>query len=100
MNVTQFLVILTICASVTSLITEAVKKVFDKEKYQYSTNVIVLIVAMFVGVTSCLVFYNTNGIKLDVMNFLYMLFMGIANWIGATIGYDKVLQTIKQIGEK
>lgn len=100
MNVTQFLVILTICASVTSLITEAVKNVFDKEKYQYSTNVIVLIVAMFVGVTSCLVFYNANGIKLDVMNFLYMLFMGIANWIGATIGYDKVLQTIKQIGEK
>lgn len=99
MNVTEFLLILTICSSITSLVTEAVKKAFDKEKFDYSTNMVVLVIAMIVGCISCLIFYHNKGIALDAINIVYMVFMGLANWIGATVGYDKVLQTIEQIGD-
>lgn len=99
MTVTHFLIILTICSSATSLLTEAVKRLYDKEKFEYSTNILVLVIAVATGIFACLLYYTYNKIPMDAINITYMLFMGIANWVGATVGYDKVMQTIKQIGD-
>ena len=37
--------------------------------------------------------------RLLPLNITYIPLMGIANWIGAMVGYDKVKQAIEQLGD-
>lgn len=95
MTVEIFLTLLIFCSTTTSLITEAVKKFLD-DNVPY--NILVLIIALFVGFAVVGIYYLMTGVTLDCLNFIYILLMGVANWIGAMIGYDKVKQLISQIG--
>lgn len=100
MTVTVFLIILTACAAVTSLFTEGVKKFLDEQRVTYASNVLVLIIAVIVGCGATVLYYVNYQIPFNALNSVYLALMGLANWLGATIGYDKVRQTIAQIGAK
>lgn len=98
MTVTIFLIILAACAVVTSLLTEGIKKFLNEQKVTYASNVLVLVVAVIVGCGTTALYYVNYQISLTALNVVYLALMGIANWLGATLGYDKVRQTITQIG--
>lgn len=100
MTVTVFLVILSICAVVTSLLTEGIKKFLDEQKVTYAPNVLVLVIAMLIGCGATALYYVNYDIPFNALNSVYLALMGIANWLGATLGYDKVRQTIAQIGAR
>ena len=100
MTVTAFLVILGACAAVTSLFTEAVKKLLNEQKVQYSANILVLILALLIGCGTTALYYVNYNVPFMALNSVYLALMGVANWLGATLGYDKVRQTIAQIGAK
>lgn len=100
MTVTIFLIILTICAAVTSLLTEGIKKFLDDQKKAYASNILVLIVAVIVGCGATALYYVNYQVPFNALNSVYLALMGVANWLGATLGYDKVKQTIVQIGTK
>lgn len=100
MTVTVFLIILTACAAVTSLLTEGIKKLLDGLGARYASNILVLIVALIVGGGTTALYYVHNGIPFTALNSVYLALMGIANWLGAMVGYDKVRQAIEQIGRK
>ncbi len=100
MTVTVFLVILTACAAITSLLTEGIKKFLDEQRVTYASNVLVLIIAMIVGCGATVLYYVNYQIPFNALNSVYLALMGVANWLGATLGYDKVRQTIAQIGSK
>ena len=100
MTVTVFLIILTICAAVTSLVTEGIKKFLDDQRKAYASNILVLIVAMIVGCGATALYYVNYQVPFNALNSVYLALMGVANWLGATLGYDKVRQTIVQIGAK
>ena len=100
MTVTFFLIILTICAAVTSLLTEGIKKFLDDQGKVYASNVLVLTVSMIVGCGATALYYVNYQIPFNALNSVYLALMGVANWLGATLGYDKVKQTIVQIGVK
>lgn len=100
MTVTAFLIILTICAAATSLVVEGIKKFLDQQGKAYSSNVLVLIVAMVVGCGATALYYVNYGVPFNALNSVYLALMGVANWLGATLGYDKVKQTVVQIGVK
>lgn len=97
MTVTAFLAILTGCAAATSLLTEGVKRFLDGLKIKYASNVIVFIIAMLVGGSATSVHYIVLGISFAPLNMVCILLMGISNWLGAMLGYDRVRQTITQI---
>ncbi|MFG6335154.1 MAG: hypothetical protein K1W20_06760 [Lachnospiraceae bacterium] len=99
MTVTIFLVILTACAAVTSLLTEAVKKFLDGQKVAYASNVLVLAIALAIGCGATALYYVNYGVPFTALNSVYLALMGVANWLGATLGYDKVRQTVAQIGK-
>lgn len=99
MTVTTFLILLTICAAVTSLITEGVKKLLDDAKINYASNILVLIVAVIVGCGATALYYVNYHVPFNALNSVYLALMGVANWLGAMIGYDKVKQAIEQIGK-
>lgn len=100
MTVTSFLIILTICAAMTSLLTEGFKVFLDSINVQYAANILVLIVAMIVGCGATALYYVNYQVPFNALNSVYLALMGVANWIGAMVGYDKVRQAIMQIGAK
>lgn len=97
MTLAIFMVLLMVLAAAVSLITEAVKKCLDNSGAKYSANVIVLIVAIIVGVGGTAVAYLFLGIPFTLTNIVCIVLMAIAVWVGAMVGYDKVIQMIEQI---
>lgn len=98
MTVTTFLILLTICATVTSLVSEGVKKFLDGMKVKYASNILVLIVALIIGCGATALYYVNYQVPFTALNSVYLALMGLANWLGAMLGYDKVKQAIVQIG--
>ena len=97
MTITLFMTLLLAFSGVVSLITEAVKKFLDSISCTYSSNVVVLIVATIVGAGGTALMYLLLGIAFTLPNICCMVLMAIAVWVGAMVGYDKVLQMVKQL---
>ena len=93
MSIDLFIVLFGIGSVVSSLVTEALKKNF---KY-VSSNIIALIVAVVVGGFGTLSYFIITGIPLTPISLLYALLMAFCVWLGSMVGYDKVMQTLKQI---
>lgn len=100
MTVEIFLILLAFFSTVTSLVTEAVKKYLDSMSAIYSSNVVVLIVSVFVGGIGMGVFYTLKCYPLNAVNIICIFLMICANWMGAMIGYDKIRQAITQFKVK
>ncbi len=98
MTITAFMVILTACAAATSLLTEGIKKLLDGMRVKYASNILVLFVAVIVGCGATALYYINLEVPFTALNCVYLALMGVANWLGATLGYDKVRQTATQIG--
>ena len=97
MTIEMFLILLTAFSVITSLFTEAVKKFFNSINVEYASNIIALVVAVFVGGSGTVIFYLFNGIELTLINNICIFLMMGANWVGSMIGYDKVKQAITQL---
>ena len=97
MTATTFLVLLTICATITALVTEAVKKFLDSLNINYASNIVVLVIALIIGCGATAVYYVNFQVPFNALNSIYLALMGIANWIGSMVGYDKVKQAITQM---
>ena len=100
MTITMSITIFTVAAAVTSLLTEAIKKAYQNAKKDYSANMIALVDALVVGGGGTAVTYMLLHIDWTVNNVICLVLMIIAVWVGAMIGYDKVIQLLKQISEK
>ena len=97
MTVTLFITFLTAAAAVNSLLTEAVKKAYENAGRKYSANVIALINAAVIGGLGMAAVYMLMGIPWTVNNIICLVIMAVAVWIGSMIGYDKIIQLLKQI---
>ena len=96
MTTATFLFLLSAFSVISSLITEAIKKLVN-DKANMSYNILALCVALVVGCVGCGLYYQLNGIIFDVNNIIYMILMCIASGLVATLGYDKVKQAIVQL---
>lgn len=97
MTVESFLILFTILSIATSIATEAIKKFLDSLKINYVSNVVVLVIAVVVGGIGTSLFYMWNDIAWTTLNIICIFLMVCANWFGAMLGYDKVMQAIEQI---
>lgn len=97
MTLTLFIALLVILAVCVSLITEAVKRFLDDAGIKYSANIVVLIVAVIVGAGGTALMYLFMGIAFTPPNIVCMVLMAVAVWVGAMVGYDKVIQMIEQL---
>jgi hypothetical protein len=97
MTINAFLVLLTGLATLTSLFTEAVKKLLDESKIKYASNIVVLVSAVVVGGLGMVSFYLLNEIEFILPNIIGIILMVVSNWLVAMLGYDKVVQAIQQL---
>ena len=100
MTVELFLILLTTLSVITSICTEGIKKLLDSIKIKYASNVIVLFVSVIVGGVGTSIFYIWNNFEWTTLHIICIFLMVCANWLGAMIGYDKVMQAIEQIKGK
>lgn len=100
MTVEIFLTLLTFLSLVTALVTQGFKILLDSLNVKYTSNILAACVAIVVGGAGTAVFYMWNDIAWTSLNVICMFLMMCANWLGAMLGYDKVIQTIKQIKNK
>lgn len=84
---------LTICAVMTSLITEAVKKTVKTDK----PNIVALIVSGVTGIGIPVGYLVLNHMTITAQDVVYIIAMVVLTWLCATLGYDKVMQAIMQI---
>ena len=96
MTIALFVTLLTTMAVAVSLLTEAVKKFFEGTKISYSSNMVVLILSIIVGIGGTSMAYVYMDIAFTPPNIICMVLMAVAVWVGSMIGYDKVIQMVGQ----
>lgn len=96
MNISLFITLLTVFSVITGLVTEAIKNLLDDFNAKYSANIIALIVACVVGIGGTAGYYAVYEIPFETGNVICMILMGFASALSAMVGYDKVVQTVKQ----
>ena len=95
-----YIIMLTICATLSSLLTEAIKVTAKNAGKKWSSNLIALIDAVVVGGGVPTVVYIYSDIPFNTKNILTIICLIILTWIGSTIGFDKVKQMFLQIKGK
>ena len=93
MTVNLFIVLVTILALISSLITEAIKKTIGTTK----PTLIVAIVSAIAGWAGGITAYILMGIAFTPISIVCLILLAPVIWLGATLGYDKVIEVIKQI---
>lgn len=96
MTVAFFITMLTIFSLISSLITEAIKKATQET---IPNNILVAIVAALTGWGGGSAIYIIFGMAWTVSNIVALIFLAPACWLGAMLGYDKVIQSIQQIAK-
>lgn len=89
---TDFISIMVLSATSTSLGIEVIKTFLDNINIKYNTVILATIAAFVIGVVEIFIYYVVNGISITYMTFLYALCMGVANLLSSTVGYDKIKQ--------
>ena len=97
MTVSLFVILLAVFSAVSSICSEGIKKLLDEGNIGYSSNILVFVVSCIVGIGGTAIYYTVDGIAFSLVNIICMILMGLASSMGAMVGYDKVIQTIKQI---
>lgn len=97
MTISLFISLLLGFASFSSVITEAIKKVCENAGTKPSANFIALFNAIFIGGGGTVGAYFIMSIPFTSINIVAIVGMVIAVWLGSMLGYDKVVQLIKQL---
>lgn len=98
MSVSLFVTLAVILCAVSGLLTEAIKQWFKNQNDKnYSANLIAIIDAVVVGCGGTSIAYILLGVPFTLANIACMICMFAVVGIGSMIGYDKVIQLIKQI---
>lgn len=97
MTVEVFLILLGFFGTLSSLTTQAIKTYLESVEKTYVSNRIVLIVSLILGVGGVFTYYVLKEIDITLVNCIYAVLMGFANWLVAMVGYDKISQLISQI---
>lgn len=92
MQISMFLLI--VCSTMTGLIVEAIKKMKDGIT---KINVLTAIVGTIVGVFIPVGYILYTGIGFNTQNILTIISITILSWLCSMLGFDKVMQTLKQI---
>lgn len=93
MTVNLFLILIMALAIINSLITEAIKKVYEIKK----PTLLVAILSAGTGWLGGITAYILLGIAVTPASVVALILLAPAIWLVATLGYDKVKEIILQV---
>lgn len=91
MTVEIFLALLLAFSTLASLVTEAIKKLFNADG-----NITAFIVSILIGLIGTLIYYQIGNIGFTLNNIIYAILMGLSSSLVSQVGYDKVKETIQK----
>lgn len=95
-----FLIGLTICSTMSGLVTEAVKKTFTAFDERVGSTALAAICSVIVAVVVCIMYIIFMDVVITAKLVAAIVVFVIMSWIGSTVGYDKVRQAIESFGKK
>ena len=87
------------CSLTTSLVTEAMKKLLDEQNKEYSSNLIAAVTSVILGIAVSVGNIMLQKLPINAETILYSIALVLFSFLSATLGYDKVVQTIAQLGK-
>lgn len=96
MNIQLLFLGVALVATLTTLTTEALKKMFEGKSENIIAAVASLVLSIAVGIGYILI-YN---LEFNTTNILTIVALAFISWLCSMLGYDKVIQTLKQLGVK
>ena len=93
MTVNLFITLVTILSLVSSILTEAIKKTFHSAK----PTLVAAIVSVVAGWGGGVAAYLLMSIPFTTASIVALVLLAPIIWVGCTVGYDKVMEIIKQI---
>ncbi len=100
MNLDVFLMMLLIVSALTGLFTEAVKNVLDELKKTYPSNLLAGFVATVVAILTDVGYVILAEAAFNSKMAVFLIALVLLSWLCAMVGYDKVIQAIKQFKNK
>jgi ABC-type uncharacterized transport system permease subunit len=94
-----FLAGLMIVSTLTSLVTEAVKKILDEHNKKYHSNTLVGIISALLSAAIGVCYMLMASVGFNVQSIVCLLAMIFLSWLCAMVGYDKVVGSIKNTKE-
>lgn len=88
---------LLIVSVVTNLTVEGIKKLLDGTKVKYSSNVLSAILSVVITCVVCVIYLIMNDMAFTLKIGVEIAILMYLGFLVATVGYDKVVQMIKQI---
>ncbi len=88
---------LLIVSVATNLTVEGVKKLLDGTNVKYSSNVLAAILSVVIACAICVIYIIMNDIIFSVKIGVEIVILMYLGFLVSTVGYDKVVQMIKQI---
>lgn len=90
--------ILALISILTTLTTECIKTLFKKFDKDYISNIIAVVVAVILSAVICIVYpVIMQGVVIDAQLIFKAVVMAFFGVLTATLGYDKVIQALKQL---
>lgn len=98
MSMQVFLMLLFIVSVLVGLTVEAIKVISVKEDRatNLTAGITSVVISVFVGVFYCILAKVTFNAQIVI----YLIALVFLSWLCSMVGYDKVVQTIKQIKDK
>ena len=96
MLISEFLVVLLVLSILVSLTVEALKKMFG-DKITIHTNILTGIVSIVISTVVGIFFCILNKMPFTADVIIYIVAIVFLSWLCAMLGYDKVVQSFKQI---
>lgn len=89
---------LTIISVLTSLTVEAIKKILNDKHIDYSSNLLAMIISVVLTVAISVGYILYLGVPITIQNIIVIIALVFLSFLSSTVGYDKVIQLLKQIG--
>ena len=81
----------------TNLTVEGVKKLLDGTNAKYSSNILAAILSTILSGAVCAIYLIMNDIGFSVKIMVEIVVLMYLGFLVATVGYDKIIQTLKQL---
>lgn len=81
----------------TNLTVEAFKKLLDDAGVSYSSNILAVILSIVLSAVASAFYLILNGIAFNLGIAIQIVVLMYLSFLVATLGYDKIVQTLKQI---
>ena len=90
---------LALISVLTSLTVEAIKKMLNEKKVEYSSNLLAVIVSTILTVALCVGYTLYFGEPFTIQKVIIMIALTFLSFLSATVSFDKVKQALRQIGK-